>query len=353
MATATHTSTPGTSHGTAQGTPRPTPERIFNTLTAYQQTEALKAAIGLDIFTKIGEGANEASSLAKATGVAERGARILCDYLTVYGFLSKENGRYALAPDSAVFLDRRSPAYVGSIANFLASPMHRESYGALAEAVRKGGSASGKGDNTKPRDDFWVEFARSMAPLAVPSAEFLAELTGAAEGQAVKVLDIAAGHGMFGITIARRNPNAQVVALDWPAVLEVAMQNARKFGVAERVSARPGSAFETAFGEGYDYVLLTNILHHFNVAGCETLLQKVHAALKPGGKALTLEFVPNEDRVSPPLPAAFSLIMLVNTDEGDAYTFAEQERMARNAGFAKATLHQVPDMPQRVIVAEK
>ena len=124
---------------------KPTPERIFGTLTAYQQTEALKAAIELDIFTKIGEGANQASSLAKAAGVPERGARILADYMTVSGFLTKETGRYALAPDSAIFLDRRSPAYMGSMANFLAAPMHRENFSILANRCAKVGPRTARG----------------------------------------------------------------------------------------------------------------------------------------------------------------------------------------------------------------
>jgi SAM-dependent methyltransferase len=332
---------------------KPSPERIFSTLTAYQQTEALKAAIQLDIFTNIGAGANEPASLAKAIGANERGVRILCDFMTIFGFLTKENGRYGLPPESALFLDKRSPAYMGTMANFLASPTQRESFSLLADAVRKGGCPTDRGDNAKPRDEFWVAFARSMAGLAAPAAEFIAAVTGAAEGKPVKVLDIAAGHGMFGITIAHRNPAAQIVALDWPAVLAVATENAKKFGVAERVSTRPGSAFETEYGDGYDFVLLTNILHHFDPAGCETMLRRVHAALKPGGKAITLEFVPNEDRVTPPVAAAFSLVMLGNTDAGEAYTFADHERMARNAGFAKSTLQQVPDMPQHVVISEK
>lgn len=126
-----------------------------------------------------------------------------------------------------------------------------------------------------------------------------------------------------------------------------------KFGVAERLTARPGSAFETDLGEGYDYVLLTNILHHFDIPTCEKLMRRVHTALKPGGKAITLEFVPNEDRVTPPMAAAFSLVMLADTDAGDAYTFAQYEKMFRNAGFAKSTLHPVPEMPQQVLVCEK
>jgi 2-polyprenyl-3-methyl-5-hydroxy-6-metoxy-1,4-benzoquinol methylase len=334
-------------------TGKPSPERIFSTLTAYQQTEALKAAIELDLFTKIAEGASDAASLAKAIGASGRGTRILADYMTIFGFLTKQDGHYHLTQDSAVFLNRKSPAYMGGMAGFLSLPLHHESFGKLAEAVRKGGSATERGDNTKPSDAMWVEFARSMGGLATPAAEFLAVLTSASEGKPVKVLDIAAGHGMFGITIARRNPAAQIVALDWPAVLAVAQENANKFGVADRLTIKPGSAFETDFGTGYDFVLLTNILHHFETVGCETLLRRAHDALKPGGKVLTLEFVPNDDRVTPQIPAAFSLVMLANTLAGDAYTFAELQKMSSNAGFAKTTLQQVPDMPQHVVISEK
>lgn len=334
-------------------TSKPTPERIFNTMTAFQETEALKAAIELDIFTAIADGANTPALLAAKTGAAERGVRILCDYFSIKEFLIKKDAQYALTQESAIFLNRHSPACACSMIQFVASPDIRRNFATLTEAVRKGGTATDAGDNTKPHDNFWVNFARSMAPLTVPNAEFIAGLTGAAESKPCKVLDIAAGHGMFGITVARRNPKAQIVALDWPAVLEVAKENAVKCGVAERYAAQSGSAFETEFGEGYDYVLLTNILHHFDIPACEKLMRRVFAALKLGGKVITLEFVPNEDRVSPPMAAAFSLVMLANTDTGDAYTFAQYEKMFRNAGFAKTTLHPVPEMPQQVLVSEK
>lgn len=332
---------------------RPTPERIFNTLNAYEETAALKSAIELDVFTAIGEGANSAAALAAKTRAAERGVRILCDYLTVLGFLTKEANRYALTQESALFLDRRSPACLASMSQFLGNDWAQQNFEVLTQAVRKGGAAGKGGDNTKPNDDVWVLFARSMAPLTKPSSEFIAALVRAEDGKPCKLLDIAAGHGMYGVTLAKKNPNAQIVALDWPNVLQVAQENAQKAGVAARYSVRPGSALETDFGEGYDYVLLTNIFHHFDAPTCEKLMRRVHAALKPGGKAITLEFVPNEDRVSPPTAARFALIMLANTDAGDAYTFSEYEKMFRNAGFAKTTLHPVPEMPQQVLVSEK
>ncbi len=332
---------------------RPTPEHIFNVLNAHQQSAALKTGIELDVFTAIGEGANTAASLAAKTGAAERGVRILCDYLTILGFLTKEVDRYALTQESAIFLDRHSPACIAPIAGFLGDEWHKRNFGALTEAVRKGGTAGANGDNTKPNDDIWINFARSMAPLTVPAAEFIARLTGATEGKPCKVLDIAAGHGMYGITVAKHNPNAQIVALDWPRVLEVAQENAKKFGVAERFTTKPGSALETDLGTGYDFVLLTNILHHFDKPTCEKLMRRVHAALKPGGKAITLEFVPNEDRVTPPIAAGFSLVMLAGTDAGDAYTLSEYEKMFASAGFGKTALHPIPEMPHQVLVSGK
>lgn len=166
------------------------------------------------------------------------------------------------------------------------------------------------------------------------AGEAIAKLLNAAQGGKMKV-DIAAGHGMFGITIAKQNPNAEIVALGWANALVVAKENAQAAGVADRFRTIPGSAFETDYGNGYDVVLLTNFLHHFDPGTCETLLRKVHAALKPGGRAVTLEFIPNEDRVSPPSAATFSIMMLGSTAGGDAYTFSEFERMFRNAGFAE------------------
>jgi cyclopropane fatty-acyl-phospholipid synthase-like methyltransferase len=149
------------------------------------------------------------------------------------------------------------------------------------------------------------------------------------------------------------NPNAEIVALDWPNVLEVAKENARNAGVSDRYSTKEGSAFDVDYGIGYDIVLLTNFLHHFDAPTCETLLRKVHAALADGGRAVTLEFVPNEDRVSPPIPAAFSMMMLGSTPKGDAYTFSELGGMFTNAGFAHSELHQLMGSPEQVVISRK
>jgi len=338
---------------TAAQVRQPSPELFFETLNAYQRTQALKGAIELDLFTAIGEGAVTAEAIARRCGASERGMRILCDYLVVIGFLRKEQNHYQLTADSAMFLDRRSPAYLATAVTFLASPMLTGGFKDVAAIVRKGGTVMTADGMLSPEHPIWVEFARAMAPMMALPAQLVAKLVHAESGQKWKVLDIAAGHGLFGITLAKLNPNAEIAALDWPNVLEVARENAQKAGVAGRFRTIEGSALEVNYGSGYDLVLLTNFLHHFDVPTCEKLLRKICQALSPRGSAVTVEFVPNEDRVSPPVAATFSMIMLGTTPSGDAYTFSEYERMFSNAGFSSSELHPLPPTPHQAITSRK
>ena len=329
---------------------QPTPERFFNIVNAYQQTEAIKAAIELQVFTAIAEGNTTAATIAKRCEAAERGVRILCDFLTIHGFLTKEGVRYGLAPDSALFLNRQSPAYAGSAIEFLLAPSMLESHAHLTEAVRRGGTVLGVGVMLEPENPDWVKFANGMMPMMHrPSEVIAAELRKG--GEAHRVLDIAAGHGIFGISVAKQNPAAHIYASDWKNVLEVAQKNAEKMGVANRYHLLPGDAFETDFGSSYDLALITNFLHAFDASTCTTLLRKVYAALNPSGRAAIVTFVPNPDRISPPTAAAFSLTMLAATPSGDAYTFAELESMSKAAGFARVDLSPAEIGVNRLVVA--
>jgi ubiquinone/menaquinone biosynthesis C-methylase UbiE len=329
-----------------------TPERIFETLNAYQKTAALKTAIELDVFSAIADGATTHASIAKRCQSSERGIRILCDYLVVNRFLLKNGQEYSLADDSAVFLNRRSPAYMGAAANFLALPEMMNLYQDLTTIVRAGTSSKGEQSTAEPDSSKWVEFARSMSNLQRMTAVAVAETLCASAGEKWKVLDVAAGHGMYGVMIAQQNPNAEIFALDWPEVLKVAHENAKAAGVAARHHHLPGSAFEVDFGKDYDVVLLTGFLHHFDPQTIDTILRKVYASLKPAGRAVTVEFVPNEDRVSPPAPAAFSMIMLGTTRAGDAYPYSEYDKMFRKAGFTLNELRRSPG-PQSFIISKK
>jgi ubiquinone/menaquinone biosynthesis C-methylase UbiE len=331
----------------------PSPALFFETVNAFQRTEALKAAIELDLFTHVARGQHTAAALAGACGASPRGVRILADYLAILGFLRKEDERYALTPDAAAFLDRQSPAYIGGALGFLLTPQLRDCFTNLTAAVRRGGTATSDEGTVSHDNPIWVAFARAMAPLMQLPAQLLVNLVGGDRGHPVRVLDVAAGHGMFGIAVARHYTAARVTALDWPNVLAVAEENAKRAGVADRLKLLPGSAFEVDWGGPYDVVLLTNFLHHFDVPTCERLAAKAHAALAPGGRAITLEFVPDRDRVNPPGTATFALTMLATTAAGDAYTFAEYQQMFHSAGFAHSEFHPLPPTTQQAVVSHK
>ena len=326
------------------------PGLVFEMVQSHQKTAAMNAAIELDVFRAVGQGPGDAASIARHCGASERGIRILCDFLVINGVLAKESGCYKHTPSSAAFLDPASPACMASVAQFLTESAIMQADTKLADIVRNGRTHLPGQGTVEPENPVWVLFAEKMAPMMGPMAGPLGAVVLNGHDGPMQVLDIAAGHGLFGIEIAKQNQQARVTGLDWAPVLRVALKNAEKAGVRERYDMLPGSAFEVDFGGPYDAVLLTNFLHHFDKPTCVGLLKKVRSALKPGGRAATLEFVPNEDRVSPPMPAAFAMTMLTTTASGDAYTFNELHAMHQEAGYKEVTAHPIPMSPHTVVM---
>jgi ubiquinone/menaquinone biosynthesis C-methylase UbiE len=328
--------------------PAPSPTLFFETIRAYQQSAVLKAAIDLDLFTAIAEGADTVGAIARRSGASARGIRIIADYLAVLGFLTREGNRYALTHDSFVFLNRHSPAYVGSAADFLLAPDILDLMRDFTAIVREGRSHA---PSLEPNNPMWVNFAKSMAPLMTMPSQLLADLLQVSNAGPMRVLDIAAGHGLFGIAVATQNPAAEIVAVDWQPVLEVARTNAAEAGVAGRYRTVAGDAMKVDVGKDYNLVLLTNFLHHFDEATSITFLKKVRGALRDGGRVAALEFVPDEDRTSPAPAVAFSVTMLAITPAGDAYTFSQFQRMFGEAGFRNVELHPLPPTFEQVVTA--
>ena len=329
----------------------PSPELFFETAFVHQRTAALKAAVDLDVFTAIQDGARTAKSIAGARGASERGIRILCDYLTTIGFLEKTADAYQLTADSAAFLSKHSPAYLGGTLQFLCTPDLLKNFSVLSDTIRRGAVAA-DGNTVSEENPIWVQFARAMVPMMMPAAQAIADLVAGQPAGRLRVLDIAAGHGIFGITIAQRNRQAEVAAVDWAPVLAVATENAKAMGVADRHRTIPGDAFKVDFGSGYDVALLTNFLHHFDRDTNVSLLRKTAAALNKGGRVVVLEMVPNEDRVSPPFTAGFALTMLAGTHAGEAFTLSQLQEMLTAAGFGHASAHSLPT-PETVVIATK
>jgi ubiquinone/menaquinone biosynthesis C-methylase UbiE len=322
---------------------------VYEAAIAYQTTAALIAAVKMDIFTTIGSGAMTAEELGSRTAASTRGTRILCDFLTVIGLLEKKDSRYSLPPTAQVFLDGASPLAMGGIVDFVAAPeMVALFFEDPAGMVRRGGS---KGlANVAPDHPIWPRFAKAMTPIAATTARLVGAHVASLPESPSTVLDVASGHGLYGVELAKVLPNALITAIDWAEVLRVTRANAEAAGVDERFRLLAGNALELDWGRGYELILLPNILHHFDAETCVSLLRKAKSALAPGGRALGVDFVPNEDRVSPPAAAMFAFWMLASTPGGDAYTARDYDGMARSAGFGGAVTRPLPPTPESLII---
>src|SRR5204863_8325287 len=123
------------------------------------------------------------------------------------------------------------------VLNFMNGPI-KPFFERLTESVRRGG-AEGAG-SVEPEFEGWTSFAEQMGAMMFPTAQAIAKILGTVSGN---VLDVAAGHGLFGIVLAQSNPGLRVTALDWPKVLDVARNNAARMGIAERYTTIAGDAF--------------------------------------------------------------------------------------------------------------
>jgi 2-polyprenyl-3-methyl-5-hydroxy-6-metoxy-1,4-benzoquinol methylase len=326
---------------------------FYTTVNAYYRSAAVKAAIDLGVFDVVGEDGKSLDEIATACGATHRGIRILCHFLVSIGFLMKRGELFFMTRDMAVFLDRKSPGFLGGSIDFLLSPYVMDSFRELSSVIRTGRISQGGDGIIAPDHPQWVRFARAMAPMMSLPSLLLAEVADLHPDRPTRILDVAAGHGLFGIAIAQRNRFAQITFVDWDNVLDVARENAAAAGVADRCVFLPGDAFDVDFGGGYDAVLMTNFLHHFDEAACETILRKAHAALEDGGVALIFEFIADEGRTSPALASTFSMMMLATTPAGEVYTFADMKRLCEAAGYSEVELRPIPPAMEKVIVAHR
>ncbi|MCT7378365.1 class I SAM-dependent methyltransferase [Chelativorans salis] len=313
----------------------PSPARLTEQAFAFQRTAALKAAVGLDVFTAIGEGHDTLVALAKRCRAAKRGVRILCDYLVVLGLLEREGERYRAVPDANAYLNRQSPAFIGDALDFIASETAlKAALDDPAAVARKGGTVLDNREHfVAPNHPNWRVYARALAPMMARSAAFLAELHASHGDEFDSILDIAAGPGQNGIALARRIPNARVTAVDWPSVLEIASENAQAAGLGERWQALPGNALNTDFGGTYDAVLIARFLHLLAPDACEALLCRAHTALAPGGRIVVLQLILNDDRVSPPFAAMMNFSAIATTPAGQIPTASERCCSARRVSI--------------------
>jgi ubiquinone/menaquinone biosynthesis C-methylase UbiE len=303
---------------------------------SFAPSRILSTAVQLDIFSKIGAGAQRASEIAKAAGASERGTRMLLDALRGFELLTKYKDTYALSPVAAKFLVRDSPDYLGAMFEV---DDHWDAWSKLPEVVRSGKPARAVFD-PEEAERFFSVLTRSLHVQNRLPAQRLARMLGAGSAyKGMQVLDVGCGSGVWGIAIAEADPEAHVTAQDLPKVLEQARNYLERHGVAKQYDFLPGDLHTLEFPAGkYDVILLGHIIHSESEASARELFERLQPALKPGGRLAIIDMIPNEDRSGPPFPLIFALNMLVYTHEGSTYSFGQYKNWLTEAGFSSVEM---------------
>jgi hypothetical protein len=308
-----------------------TPKRILATLQAYRDAAALNTAIELELFTRIAHGCDTASKIAGEIGIPARGVRLLCEYLAAIGLLEKEDEQLKLPADVALFLDRKSTAYLSHAIQTLHTPALLRSYERLTEAVRSGlgvEPGAAKVVSLPP----WLEVASGITDQTAAAKAF-ADAVNLANGRPLKILDVGSQDGAFGIALAERYADSVIVALNSAAALPAAEENADVAKLGTRYQNIPGDPLQAPLGWDYDAVLMARSLYQFDQSQATSLLMRIQHALKKTGHLLILEFLSEEDSEFLREFSGVRLNLLAATPRGDAYSKADLKGMIEASGY--------------------
>lgn len=308
-------------------------EQIMQMNFSFAPACVLTASLRLGLFSHLAAGKSTVAEVARAAESSERGTRMLLDALAAFGLLTKSGERYELMPHARQYLVRESQDYAGGLAE---SGAMFEAWLHLDECVRTGRPVQ-RVETKEMAEKFFPMLVRTLDIVNREPAQRTARALGAGTvGKGLRVLDVAAGSGVWGIAFAEADPSARVTAQDFPGVLPTTREYVSRHGLEERFDFLAGDLKEVDFGEAqYDVAVLGNIVHSEGEDSSRDLFRRLHRALKPGGRIVIIDMLPNDARTGPPYQLIFALNMLVNTERGDTYTLADYTRWLGDAGFPR------------------
>ena len=329
-----------------------TPERLQQFGFAYAPPLVISAAVNNKVFDTLQSGPKTVDQVKKQCGGSQRGLRAIMDALVGLELLKKDRqSRYSLTPESEAFLISDKP---GTLAGFFGSilPVMTSRWLRLSDIVRDGRPAVAVNQETEGTE-FFSQLVETIIPMSYAGAQKLADhLKVATAKDEMRVIDLAAGSGIWGIAFAQKAPRLRVMAVDWAGMIPTTKRITEKFGVCDRFDFIEGDLLEAKFGNGYDVATLGHILHSEGEVRSQQLLKKTFRALKSGGTIAIAEWLVNDDRTKPLPSLMFSVQMLVNTEKGDTFSFNEIKTWLEDAGFKKVRKLEAPG-PSPLILATK
>lgn len=315
--------------------------------------QAVNTAVQLNLFTALHERPSTPTELAQTLNCQERGLEKLLAALAAIGYVVERDGRYHNSPMTTKWFVQ-SEMLDMKAALLVFDTFFRELWPHAPDVVRSG-----------ERPFNFYDFTASTPGLSHAHQTMMqsnANLVGAGIVKKValpptasRLLDVGGGHGQFTIHFCRAHPRLTATIMDSEAALEAAQQNLESAHLNDRVDLYAADLWSAAWGTEWDCILLFNLLHHYDLETNHKLLQKAHAALKPGGKVAIFDQAAGKQFGS----ATNAIVQLVGLmyylfADGRIFTRAELTHLLTNTGFKNTQFHPMRQTPgSSLLVAEK
>ena len=313
-----------------------TPDRIMQRGTAFWGSKTLLSAVELGVFTRLADGPLDLEILRQRLGLHPRSARDFFDALVALGLLERHDGQYANTPETALFLDRGKPSYVGGMLEMANSRLYRY-WGNLTEGLRTG----------EPQNELKEGGLDLFSSLALDEGKlrgFMQAMTGLSLGAAGAIAatfpwdrhqtfaDVGTAQGGLPVVLANAHPHLRGIGVDLPNVQPIFEEYVRAHGLQDRVAWQAADIWRDPFPSA-DVVILGHMLHGWGPERKKILLQKAYAAVPDSGAVIAYDAIIDDGRRENAFGLLFSLNMLIENQEGAEYTFADCRGWMREAGF--------------------
>lgn len=318
------------------------PDHILQIGMGFWASKTVLSAVELGLFTVLSDGGRTASQIADSLDLHERTRDDFLDALVSLGLLLRDGDGpgavYSNTPETAVFLDKGSRAYLGGILEMSSKRLYGF-WGSLTEALHTGLPQNEiKAGGPTLFDIVYADpkelelFLSGMSGIQLGAFH---ALCGAVDFSGYSTFcDIGGADGTLAAIVASVHPHLTGSVLELAPVVPIADAKLARDGVADRVSAVAGDFFSEGFPAADVYVM-GNVLHNWDEAQKQTLIDKAYAGLPSGGILVAIENVIDDARRVNTFGLLMSLNMMIELPGGFDYTGAQFDTWARRAGFAR------------------
>jgi SAM-dependent methyltransferase len=329
-------------------------DRIMQLGTGFWGSKALLSAVELGLFTELAKGPLDAETLTKRLQLHPRSARDFFDALVALGMLKRTGSRYANTSETARFLDRTKPSYVGGMLEMSNARLYRF-WGSLTEGLRTGTPQN----EVKTGEDFFGTLYSDPQRLE----GFLKAMTGLSLGAARAIAkkfpwkkyhtftDVGCAQGGATVEIALAHKHLTGLGMDLPVVQRIFEAYVRAKGLDRRLRFHAGDFFKDPL-PNTDVLIMGHILHDWNLDEKMMLLRKAYDALPPNGALIIYEALIDDARMKNAFGLLMSLNMLIETHGGFDFTGADCCKWMKQVGFKRTKVERLAG-PEGMVVGFK